>query len=297
MYPDRDPGPTLTVAGRDGVRLCLRHLGGVGPDLLICHATGFHGWAYGPMASYLTGSFRVWTLDFRGHGLSGEPANGDYDWRAMGCDVEACVDAIGADTLYGFGHSMGGAALMLAELARAGTFAGFFFYEPIAPPPDALTAEAENLMIRTARKRREVFDDRAKARARYASRPPLDVLRSDVLDAYVETGFVDRPDGRVRLACRAETEARTFAGRHMIFDRLAEVEVATTVAAGTVPGEPAPGLFAAAIAENLPLGRLLRYQGLGHFGPLQAPDVVAVDVAPALLDSGRGSGIRSGIRR
>jgi pimeloyl-ACP methyl ester carboxylesterase len=36
-----------------------------------------------------------------------------------------------------------------------------------------------------------------------------------------------------------------------------------------------PALFAPAVAEALPQGRLERFEHLGHFGPLEAPDHVA----------------------
>lgn len=287
----------------------MRDLGGTGPDLLVGHATGFHGWAYSPMTARLTGSFRVWLLDFRGHGLSGRPADGNYGWDAMGADAAAAADAIGAranaddsigaqagaigaksdgvGTLYGFGHSMGANALVMAELARPGRFAGLFLYEPVIAEARSFLAGAQTMLVEAARRRREVFDDRAEARARYAARPPLDALRADALDAYVQTGFADRPDGRVGLACEPEVEAATFAGRTQIFDRLGEVGPPTVVAAGPdAGGEPGPSRFAASVAAALPRGRLIRYGHLGHLGPLQDPDAVAADVIAALLGAG-----------
>lgn len=286
----------------------MRDLGGSGPDLLVGHATGFHGWAYSPMAACLTGSFRVWLLDFRGHGLSGRPADGDYGWEAMGADAAAAADAIRARanagdaigtgagaigassddirTLYGFGHSMGANALVMAELARPGRFAGLFLYEPVIAEARSFLAGGQAMLVEAARRRREVFDDRAEARARYAARPPLDALRADALDAYVQTGFADRPDGRVGLACEPEIEAATFAGRTQIFDRLGGVGPPTVVAAGPdASGEPGPSRFAAAVAAALPRGRLIRYGHLGHLGPLQDPDAVATDVIAALLSA------------
>lgn len=285
-------------------------MGGTGPDLLVGHATGFHGWAYSPMAARLSGSFRVWLLDFRGHGLSGRPADGNYGWDAMGADAAAAADAItarantdddigakadaagakarAAPTLYGFGHSMGANALVMAELARPGRFAGLFLYEPVIAEARSFLAGAQTMLVEAARRRREVFDDRAEARARYAARPPLDALRADALDAYVQTGFTDRPDGQVGLACPPEIEAATFAGRTQIFDRLGGVGPPTVVAAGPDSGEePGPSRFAAAVARALPRGRLIRYGHLGHLGPLQDPDAVASDVVAALLGAGR----------
>ncbi|MBT8239611.1 MAG: alpha/beta fold hydrolase, partial [Acidimicrobiia bacterium] len=88
------PLRTLDVESTDNVVLKLHHLGGSGPPLIICHATGFNGMAYGPMARYLTGDFDIWAVDFRGHGASNAPASGDFAWSGMAADLLACIEAI-----------------------------------------------------------------------------------------------------------------------------------------------------------------------------------------------------------
>ena len=110
-------------------------------------------------------------------------------------------------------------------------------------------------------------------------------MRADALAAYVEGAFVDLPDGRVRLACSAETEARTFeASSGLVTEEAATISVPTAVGAGTVGGVPNPGAFAPAIAEALPEGRFLSFENLGHFGPLEAPGIVAAAAIRELLD-------------
>ncbi len=277
---------SLEIRSADGVKLSLRLMGGSGPDLLVCHATGFHSLAYRPLAQSLKEHFTVWALDFRGHGSSGPAPGDDYAWSGMGTDVAACAAAIGAGRLYGFGHSMGGAALLLAERSQPGTFEGLFLYEPIVLPRGFFDAPNANPLAAGARNRREVFGSRAEALERYSGRSPLAVMRSDALAAYVEGGFVDLPDGRVRLACSAETEARTFeASGGLPTEEATSISVPATVAAGTVVTAASnPGVFAAAIAEALPQGRFLSFENLSHFGPLEAPGVVAAAAARELLD-------------
>ena len=274
----------VEVRSEDGVKLKLRMMGGSGPDLIVCHATGFHGLAYRPLAQCLKDNFRVWALDFRGHGASGPAPDGDYAWSGMGADAAACAAAIGAERLFGFGHSMGGAALLLAERSAPGLFAGLFLYEPIVLPRGFFDSPNANPLAAGARNRREVFNSRAEALARYSSRSPLGVMRADALAAYVEGAFVDLPEGRVRLACSAETEARTFeASGGLPTEEAAGIGVRATVAAGTVGGVPNPGAFAPAVADALPRGRFLSFENLGHFGPLEAPGVVAAAATRELL--------------
>ena len=280
---------TLSPRSVDGVRLALRLLGGSGPDLLICHATGFHGRAYTPLADALSGRFRVWTLDFRGHGSSAPSPAGEYGWTAMSQDAAACAAAIGNDRLYGFGHSMGGAALLEAERDRPGTFCGLFLYEPVVFPPGWFARGSANPLADAARRRREIFDSRRAAAERYAAGGPLSVLRADALVAYAEHGFHDLSDGRVRLACRAETEARTFEGSGSItLDGVDTVGTRVSVVAGSEQDaagsfHSAPARFAPLLAEALPQGRFSVCRGLGHLGPLEAPGAVAAHAAAELL--------------
>ncbi len=187
----------------------MYEFGGAGQPLLMAHATGFCATMYGPLAVELVEQFRVVALDFRGHGRSARPVNDDFGWDRMAQDVLAVIDRLGTKPAAGFGHSMGGAALLMAEERRPGTFDRLFLFEPIVFPDD-FRLTAPNTMSDLARSRRSTFPSRDDALARYASRPPLNTMRADVLKAYVDDGFVDLPDGSVRLACLPDDEARTF---------------------------------------------------------------------------------------
>ncbi len=277
------PLASLTVESTNGCQIALHYLGGSGPDLIICHATGFHGRVYGPLAASLVGDFTVWGIDMRGHGASTAPDNGDYAWRGMAEDLLACVDALEADSVAAVGHSLGGAAILLAELRRPGTVRSAYLYEPIVLPPGFLAGRSENPMSGPARNRREVFPSKEAAFWRYASRPPLNGLRADALVAYVDGGFVDLDDGTVRLACRAESEARTFeCEEKMTIERLDGLSIPLTVGAGLVAGDPNPADFAPLIVAAVPDAKLIEYDHLGHFGPLEAPGIVGADVLEAL---------------
>ena len=276
----------LRVPSTDGVDLALHDLGGDGPPLLLCHATGFHGRAYLPFVAHLTSAFHVWALDFRAHGASTPPADEYFTWAGMAHDVLAAVDEINridgtpGRALKTFGHSMGGAAILIAELSRPNTFEQAYLYEPIVFPSGWARSEEQNSsMSGPARKRREVFASRAEAMWRYASRPPLGGLRADCLAAYVQYGFDDLPDGTVRLACRAEHEARTFeAAGLMTSDKCAGVKIPVVVALGGADAGSNTAQMALPAANTLPYGRLKEYAHLGHFGPLEDPLTVSIDV-------------------
>ena len=269
------------VPTTDGLTLALHEQGGAGRPTLLCHATGFHGAVWEPLSAALGEGFERWAVDFRAHGASTVPPGTGLDWTGVGDDVLAVVDALAVPPgeLLGVGHSMGGAALLLAEQARPGTFAGLWLFEPITPPPGAAAAMAGgNSLADGALRRRPSFPSAAEALANFASKPPLSVLRADALHAYVRHGLRAGEDGAVHLACRPEDESQIYrgGGRHGAFERLGEIACPVVVACGDE--ELGPAMFAPAVAEALPHGRLEVHPHIGHFGPLQAPDHLAAAI-------------------
>lgn len=274
--------PTRAVRSTDGVTLALHDLGGEGAAVLFAHPTGFLGSTWGPMAAELAGVAHGWALDFRGHGDSTCPASMDFGWRGMGDDVEAVVDALGPGPLFGVGHSMGGTALLMAEIRRPGTFAALWLYEPILSPGRDVEGPRVNFMAEAARRRRPWFPDRDAAYANFAAKPPLDALAPAALWAYVNHGLRDRPDeGVVALKCTPDVEARVFEGGfgHETFARLGEVRCPVTVAVGA--DGPGPAAFAPPVVDALPAGRLERHPELTHFGPMEDPGGMAAAVRSA----------------
>ena len=277
--PAADDHRRVLVTSPDGLRLAVHDLGGDGPPLLLSHATGFHGYVYAPLAAALSDRFHCWAMDHRGHGSSERPTTDLGDWDRFTADVLAVCEALGLDQAMGFGHSMGGTALLMAERERPRTFAGLVVFEPIAFPHDPARADGPSMMVVGARRRRAVFASRQEAYDNYAGKPPLDALTPEALRAYVDHGFLDRPDGSVELACQPEQEASVFEGgaRQDAFADLGEVPCPVLVMAGA-PDENPPGMIAPAIAEALADGRLHVVPGLSHFGPMQDPPAVAREV-------------------
>jgi pimeloyl-ACP methyl ester carboxylesterase len=271
------------------VDLAVWELAGTSSDrpILLAHATGFHAMVWAPLARRLDG-FDVFAPDLRGHGDSGPPMGRGMDWNGFADDVLAVVDAMtaaGLDTegLLAAGHSKGGAALILAEQRRPGTFGALYCYEPVVMPSDAAPPTGgDNDLAESALRRRDVFDSRQAAFDNYVAKPPFSALDPDALRAYVDHGFIDQADGTVRLKCRPETESQVYhlAGQHHAFDRLAEITCPVTIAAGAVSAF-GPAAFAHRIAEAIPNGQFVDFPDLGHFGPLEDPAGIAASIRAA----------------
>jgi pimeloyl-ACP methyl ester carboxylesterase len=270
------------VPSTDGVQVALHDLGGAGEPLLLCHATGFHAMVWKPLAARLAGEFHCYAPDLRHHGDAVVPEGVGYEWRGFRDDVLAVVDFLGLERPFGVGHSKGGAALLLAEEQRPGTFRSLYCFEPIVFPAVAREGMQGNPLAEGARRRREVFPSKDAAYENFAAKPPMSALHPDALRAYVDHGFAEQPDGSVLLKCRGASEAQVYemSAEHNAFDHLAEVQIPVVVAYGTSPEGP-PAAIAPQVAERLPHGRLVEFDHVGHFGPLEDPDAVAASIREA----------------
>ena len=285
----------LAMAGRahemiessDAVRIALHDLGGPSgtttPVLLFSHATGLHGRVWEPMASFLSDRFRCVSLDLRGHGMSELPPGAGLAWSGMVDDIRAALDSdhLPVGPLHGVGHSMGGAALVLAAAARPDAFRSLWMYEPvIVPPEDRPLFDGDNPMSEAAIRRRNEFDSLDQAYENYRSKPPLDQLHPEALRAYVDGGFARTPDGSVTLRCRPSTEAEVFRRPRPAVRGTPSIHWRYRWPSWSdVPRTSGPEAFAPEIAAALLRGTLVERPHLGHFGPLEDPAAMAADVA------------------
>ena len=278
----------MRVASSDHVSVAIHEFGGAGRPLLLSHATGFHGYCYLPIADELSDDFTSFALDYRGHGDTARPDDWQVDWARYGDDALAAARAIAPDGgLVGFGHSMGGAGLLMAAHRDPGLFDVIVAFEPIVFPPREIdphhgTENNGTVLSRGTRKRRASFASFDEAIANYSSKPPMMAFDPDVLRLYVAHGFRPSPEG-VRLKCDPEHEARTFdtGGSHSTWGVLPEIETQVVVVAGKVD-EFGPAAIAGDIAEALPNASYVEHDEWNHFAPFIDPAAMAELVREAV---------------
>jgi len=276
------------VTIEEGLRLAVHDFGGDGPLVLLAHATGFHGMVLAPLAEALLPDFHPISFDERGHGTSDPPRHADLEgfaWQGFARDVLGVLDAIaevtGTDPALrpvGLGHSCGGAALLMAEQARPGTFAGIAAYEPVIFPGDPPLAASygNNPLSAGALRRRSSFPSEAAAYENFASKAPFNRLAPQALAAYVRYGFARGDDGTLTLRCRPENEAAVYANgfSHDTYAHLSDVSCPVALSCGSETDAFGPD-FLELFAARLRDATLDVLPGLSHFGPLEDPKAVA----------------------
>lgn len=234
--------------------------------IYLAHATSFCAMVWQPVMDALTGADIV-SWDFAGHG-AGPRLELPIDWTVFARQVLDETESGGV----GVGHSMGGAALVMAQLADPSRFRALVLIEPIIFPGPY--RRMEHALSDIAIKRKRTFDDRDEALANFSSRPAFSEWHPDALRGYVEGGLVG--DGPVSLACDPEVEADIYRGAnaHDTFENLHEIDIPTLILAGAKSDTVSEGLVRAQ-AGQLRLGGFEIVEDAGHFLPMEKPNLVA----------------------
>jgi pimeloyl-ACP methyl ester carboxylesterase len=239
------------------------------------HATGFVKEVWNPVVVELRRRGFVGlcaAADQRGHGDSGTPEP-PFVWAALGRDVAAVLKALG-ESWIGVGHSSGGAAIAMAQIASPELFEALLLIEPIIFPPPHLRIE-DHPFAALALRRRVSFADRDAALANFAGKGLFARWDRRALDAYVD-GALRRDGDQLRLKCDPETEAefyRTGSG-HDAWDHLESVGVPVTLMVGS-DSNSHPASFTRLLENRFQDVTVLVVDGATHFVAMERPDLVA----------------------
>lgn len=259
---------------RDGLRIAYEERGE--PGLVFVHANGFCKEVWGPVIDAVGRPGHV-AIDQPAHGASSVPPR-PFDWWDFGRNVLAVIDAVGAVGPVGVGHSSGGAALVMAEVLRPGTFRRLVLIEPILPPPPYRRSD-DHPLVRVAMRRRAAFVTRDAAYDAYAGRGPFARWDQQALAAYVDHGFRAGPAGW-ELRCSPADEAEVYATAtvHAAWDRLPEIACPTVIVAGSESDSHPPAVVDALVAR-FQHATGWTVEGGSHLVPMEDPAAMAAVIS------------------
>jgi len=175
--------------------------------------------------------------------------------------------------------------MLFAAVERPELFARLLLVDPVVLPiaREGIDASRANPLADAARKRRQVFPDRASARERWSGRDTFARWAPRAFELYLAEGLADRADGGVELKCPGEVEAAVFeSGGGVDAFALARRLRAPTRVLWARRGDFPRAHFEAWV-RGMPDGEL-RDVDSGHFVPMEAPEAV---VREALAFSAR----------
>jgi pimeloyl-ACP methyl ester carboxylesterase len=135
---DRVAGPAGTLAVDDG--------GKDGLAVVLVHSLAGTAQQWSEQLRHLRQSRRAVAFDFRGHGRSDAPQNGDYTIAGMAADIAATVDSLGLDRFVLIGHSMGGGAALVYAGMHPQRVPGLILIDPIGDGKQIPAAEATGFL-------------------------------------------------------------------------------------------------------------------------------------------------------
>jgi len=247
---------------------------GDGPTLIFLHATGFMPGIWHPIAREFAGTCNVMAPYFCDH-RAAEPEDGGLSWLQLAEDIALFCKTLGIDTPFMVGHSMGGAVITLA--------AGKFGVKPrkmVLIEPIFLPSQLYNLKMRVedhplagkSIRRKNGWADLDEAKAYLRSKPLFARWDDEMLEMYLNYGFVPSQDEGVTLACHPRREASLFMGS-MAYDPwplMSGIECPVLLLEGET-SENRPFIDLQKAAGRFPNGRYRLVEAAGHLIPMEKP--------------------------
>lgn len=250
-------------------------------DILFLHANGFNALTYRSILGPLASDLRVLAVDQRGHGLTSLPADPEAQnsWYGFRDDLIALLDALDAPPLVLGGHSMGGAASLMAAAERPARVKALALFDPVLMPA-TLNREilVESPLAKGALRRRAQFPSKAEIVESYRGRGAFKGWTDTMLADYVEDGFKADGEG-VTLTCAPAWEAANFSSpQGDVFSAFGKITVPIRILRAEEGSTFRIDDRAASLPGNVSIETIA---GSSHFLPMERPELVRAELRKA----------------
>ena len=254
-------------------------------DVIFLHANGFNALTYRTILAPLSDRLHILAIDQQGHGRSPqrEKNEGRTNWLGFRDDLVALLDQISDTPVILSGHSMGGAASILATAERPQRVKALALFDPVVLPEEMVRRVMENgevpfaesTLAVGAKRRRAVFASREEVFQSYHGRGPFKSWSDQALRDYIADGFAERADGQVELTCAPEWESANFANQaHDTWAAMRKIRCPVRILRAS-QGSTCSIDSADAFAAGNPAMTVETIEGTSHFLPIERPDLVA----------------------
>lgn len=276
------PQPILDLSGETSA-----------PVLHIAPANGFVPQTYIPMLNLLIADYRAICLPPRAlwDDETPPPVTPENDWRMTAHDLLAGLEQYQLNDVIAVGHSFGGIASILAVLQQPERFKALILLDPTILPPHMLemirhlqNSDDKTLkspMAQMAERRRNSFESKDAAFARFREKPLFKQWSDDVLRLYTEHGLTSTNSSEnldeVTLTWSPQWEAFYFDTVYTkVWEKLPDLaEMLPTLIIQGSTTDTYMDEAAQRVQTMLPDATHLQLPGHGHLFPQSAPEETA----------------------
>jgi pimeloyl-ACP methyl ester carboxylesterase len=277
----------LDVYGRDS-KFAVWHWRGLGPQVLLIHAAGFHSRCWDQVVANLPADFDCWAIDMRGHGLSCKP-NPPYLWRQFGEDIRAITELLTLDFDLAVGHSMGGHSVAYAAALRPNLGKSLLLIDPLIVRRNLYTKVEETTEHHPAERRKNHWHSSDEMFRQYQNKAPFDTWDEQVLQDYCQHGLLSNSSGSCyELACPPAIEGSIHKNSldltADIYEELSKIRVSVRVLHAPVGAhEKTEHVIPIDLGNYFQSGQDKLLERFSHFVPMEAPVLVATEISEMLL--------------
>jgi len=262
---------TLSFAG---LNLAYYDSEGDKPPLLFCHANGYSAGCYQYYFNRLKADYRVLALDFAGHGKS-EMSLDFHNWYFFRDQILALLEKESLSHITTVGHSLGGAASLLASVKEPERFESLIVWDPVILGLKMVTLAKifGNPLARGAAKRRPNFSSLELVRRSYKKFPAFANFEPSIYEDYLTHCFrkVGKLD-EVMLCCDPRVESKIFSHAHyLVYLQFYRITKKTHVIIPENYNVCSPSL-AKMITRNHKESSVTIWKEATHFFPFEIPD-------------------------
>lgn len=273
--------------------------GGPGIQTHLLHANGFCAGIYTPLVKYFTADLHIVASDIRGHGDSNrtvlEPIR---HWEVFANDLKRLVEGVMTPPVVGIGHSLGAVSTLIAAATYPHLFSRIVLMDPVVLHPATLALigllRSVGLgglipLARGARRRKQMFQNKAKAFQRFAAgRGIFKTWSREFIHAYLECGLLEKDAETAVLKCDPEVEAQIFESvPGNVWRYVRRVACPVLVIRGE-HSDAFPAASARRMRERRPDWEIRTLPETGHFFPMEKPAACAKIILEFAAGSGKG---------